>query len=140
MFISYLLHTGKGAGSLVGGYMYYHLGARKTFRMMTVASLLSAIIFLVFHIYTQHRNRLRELNKAEKENLLQDEEVEVIQLTGLKTDDKNFPQGKRGSIQVDSKENGILELRRVTLIDVETQTDPVQFVEIIAAPETDEED
>ncbi|XP_071542622.1 major facilitator superfamily domain-containing protein 6-like [Panulirus ornatus] len=133
--------VGKGAGSLVGGYMYYHLGARKTFRMMTVASLLSAIIFFVFHIYIQHRNRLRELNNAEKENLLQDEEVEVIQLAGLKgKDDKNLQEGKRGSIQVDSKENGILELRRVTLIDVETQTEPIPFTETTSTPDTEDED
>ncbi|XP_069178886.1 major facilitator superfamily domain-containing protein 6 [Procambarus clarkii] len=139
--------VGKGLGSVVGGYMYYHLGARKTFRMMTVASLVSAIIFLVFHIYIQQRDRLRELNRSEKEKLLAEEDViEVIKLKipkEKKAKDKKLKKlkdGKRGSIQIDSKENGLYELRRVTLIDVETQTDPVQFAASLATPDTDDDD
>ncbi|KAG7170822.1 Major facilitator superfamily domain-containing protein 6-A-like 2 [Homarus americanus] len=141
--------VGKGMGSVVGGYMYYHLGARKTFRMMTVASLLSAIIFIIFHIYIQHRNRRRERYRAEKENLLEDDDMEIIQLAISKAKKKKGEkeskkrktrkEGKRGSIQVDTKENGIFELRRVTLIDVETQTEPVQFTAAIATPETDDD-
>lgn len=127
--------------------MYHHLGARKTFRMMTVASLLSAIIFLIFQIYIQHRNRLRELNRTgtEKEDLLKKEEEEenqrkAIKLERVKTKSKKWRKGKRGSLQVDAKENGVLQLRRVTLVDAQTQTDPVQFACTLAMPETDEEE
>ncbi|KAG0723225.1 Major facilitator superfamily domain-containing protein 6 [Chionoecetes opilio] len=139
--------VGKGAGCLVGGYMYHHLGARKTFRMMTVASLLSAIIFLVFQIYMQHRNRLRELNRTatEKAELLKKGEEEEIQLKAIKLESfknkgsKKWRKRKRGSLQVDATENGVLELRRVTLVDVQTQTEPVQFACTLAMPETYEE-
>ncbi|KAK8387571.1 hypothetical protein O3P69_018247 [Scylla paramamosain] len=142
--------VGKGAGCLVGGYMYHHLGARKTFRMMTVASLLSAIIFLIFQIYIQHRNRLRELNLTgtEKEDLLKKEEEENLKLKNLKLvklervkiKSKKWRKGKRGSLQVDAQENGVLQLRRVTLVDAETQTEPVQFACTLAIPESDEEE
>lgn len=127
--------------------MYHHLGARKTFRMMTVASLLSAIIFLIFQIYIQHRNRLRELNKTgtEKEGLIKKEEEqqpEAIKLKRVKERkwSRIGRKGKRGSIQIDANENGILELRRVTLVDAQTQTDPVTFACTLAVPETDEEE
>lgn len=128
--------------------MYHHLGARKTFRMMTVASLLSAIIFLIFQIYMQHRNRLRELKTGtEKEGLIKREEEqqpEAIKLKRVK--ERKWSRigrkgsRKRGSIQIDANENGILELRRVTLVDAQTQTDPVTFACTLAMPETDEEE
>ena len=127
--------------------MYHHLGARKTFRMMTVASLLSAIIFLIFQIYIQHRSRLRELNRTctEKEDLLKKEEEEENQLRAIKLEcvnrrSKKWRKGKRGSLQVDAKENGVIQLRRVTLVDAQTQTEPVQFACTLAIPESDEEE
>ncbi|KAK4321257.1 hypothetical protein Pmani_007930 [Petrolisthes manimaculis] len=125
--------------------MYHHLGDRKTFRMMTGASLLSAIIFLIFHIYIQHRNRLRQLNSTgtEQEELLQEDKLEGIKLVGFKSKKKNsskWSKERRGSLQIDTNKDGILELRRVTLVDAQTQTEPVQFAATLALPETDEEE
>ncbi|XP_076043988.1 uncharacterized protein LOC143027029 isoform X2 [Oratosquilla oratoria] len=80
--ISGTLHygVGKGVGCLVGGHMYHLLGARKTFRLMTVASLVSALIFFIFHLvyikrhpyaagsFGQKRIRKEQLAKEKKEN------------------------------------------------------------------------
>ncbi|XP_037795261.1 major facilitator superfamily domain-containing protein 6-like [Penaeus monodon] len=124
--------VGKGAGSLVGGYMYHHLGARKTFRLMTVASLLSAIIFFIFHIFINHRNKLRKLNN-EDVMLIDDEEMEIIK---LKETDKSVRKVKRrenGKTKKGLSENGIYEYKlRVAKLDAETQTDDVVILD--AAP------
>lgn len=55
---------GKGVGSLVGGYMYYHMGARKTFRMMTVYSMLASIGFFIYNLYLrQKRSRMGSVRR-----------------------------------------------------------------------------
>ncbi|XP_066959615.1 major facilitator superfamily domain-containing protein 6-like isoform X1 [Macrobrachium rosenbergii] len=139
--ISTTLHVGvgKGAGSLVGGYMYHHLGARKTFRLMTVASLLSAIIFFIFHIYIEHRNRLRLLNRAEEGDALIADEEEMIKLTDRK---KKDPKKRKKSSRIWMRrsviENGTVKYRwRVTMVDADTQTDPVVILDSVpvALPE-----
>ena len=53
-----LFSSGKGLGALIGGHMYHHMGARKTFRFFTMYSIISSIIFFMFHLlYIRRRSR-----------------------------------------------------------------------------------
>ena len=66
LIFSLYFFLGKGAGSLVGGYMYHHFGARKTFRLFSIANMFSAIAFFIFHLmYIRRRQRrLSQYNLA----------------------------------------------------------------------------
>lgn len=112
--------------------MYHHLGARKTFRLMTVASLLSAIIFFIFHIFINHRNKLRKLNN-EDVMLIDDEEMEIIKLKETDKSVRNVKRRENGKTKKGLSENGIYEYKlRVAKLDAETQTDDVVILD--AAP------
>ncbi|CAL4122727.1 unnamed protein product [Meganyctiphanes norvegica] len=69
---------GKGVGSLVGGYMYYHMGARKTFRMMTVYSMISSVGFFIYNLYLRQRLHKRATIRRKSAAI---ERVRSIKLT-----------------------------------------------------------
>lgn len=102
--------------------MYHHLGARKTFRIFTMYSILSAIVFFMFHLlYIRRRSRrvcdLPIFGIDPSEALLT---VELSRMANLKP---NIEQQARGSIAYltdTSLNKAVVEVRRFLYSSVVT--------------------
>ena len=117
LHLIWILITGRGLGSLVGGFLMGPLGVRNTFRIMALVCGITCIVYFIlnrlFFMKAQEERRLKaEQNEKDEKGTIADERNNDKELgncveNGIKKDKVNvFSEGKKTNEASDSSEQG----------------------------------